>query len=378
MRRLLLWTVVVLLLYFAWPIITEPQHTKEQSAIETLKTEITNIKDNPEFSSILDTIYTEFTLLISKLTNTLQESSEEELLVEPTKPKKSELAKPSNQTFAINNIEIGTSKEEVEQKLGMAKRTTLNEYGTEWHAYHNNYQDFIMISYNEDDSVNGIYTNQDLISSTIGIQKGSSMEDVKNHLGEGLNEIKKGNVYFQLPEDKEYGLYTMDESYITIFYDKHSNNTVTSIQIISKELEHEKETIYAPKSQQLVEGFEFQLFDITNATRVNHSLSILKWDDHVRGTARAHSEDMALNQYFDHVSLDGQSPFDRMLEDDLVFTVAGENLAAGQFSSIFAHEGLMNSLGHRENILKNEYEFLGIGVAFNSESLPYYTENFYR
>jgi uncharacterized protein YkwD len=57
--------------------------------------------------------------------------------------------------------------------------------------------------------------------------------------------------------------------------------------------------------------------------------------------------------------------------------LAGENLAYGQFSSIFAHEGLMNSLGHRENILRKDYEYLGVGVAFNDESQPYYTENFF-
>jgi uncharacterized protein YkwD len=66
-----------------------------------------------------------------------------------------------------------------------------------------------------------------------------------------------------------------------------------------------------------------------------------------------------------------------MEQDNIRFITAGENLAYGQFSSIFAHEGLMNSLGHRENILQENYKYLGIGVAFNNESEPYYTENFY-
>ncbi len=65
-----------------------------------------------------------------------------------------------------------------------------------------------------------------------------------------------------------------------------------------------------------------------------------------------------------------------MEEDNISFLAAGENLAAGQMSSIFAHEGLMNSLGHRENILQTQFESLGIGVAFDSESKPYFTENF--
>ncbi|WP_407058474.1 CAP domain-containing protein [Paracerasibacillus soli] len=36
----------------------------------------------------------------------------------------------------------------------------------------------------------------------------------------------------------------------------------------------------------------------------------------------------------------------------------------------------MNSLGHRENILKEDYKVLAVGVAFDNESIPYYTENF--
>ena len=37
----------------------------------------------------------------------------------------------------------------------------------------------------------------------------------------------------------------------------------------------------------------------------------------------------------------------------------------------------MNSKGHRENILQPDFQYLGVGVAFNSESHPYYTQNFY-
>ena len=94
-------------------------------------------------------------------------------------------------------------------------------------------------------------------------------------------------------------------------------------------------------------------------------------------TARKHSVDMAINDYFSHENLQGLSPFDRMKEDDIKFRRAGENLAYGQSSSIFAHEGLMNSKGHRDNILIKDYSHLGIGVAFNEKSQPYYTENFF-
>jgi uncharacterized protein YkwD len=184
-------------------------------------------------------------------------------------------------------------------------------------------------------------------------------------------------VIYQLQEDSDNDLFLLDEDYVTIFYDKHENNTVTAIQIISKTMEDNKKDFYTEASPTLKEGFEYQMFDFTNATRVNHQLPILTWDDHVRETAREHSTDMAENDYFDHKNLQGQSPFDRMKEDAVTFHTAGENLAYGQLSSIFAHEGLMNSLGHRENILRKDYEYLGVGVAFNEKSQPYYTQNYY-
>ncbi|MFB7303266.1 CAP domain-containing protein [Heyndrickxia sporothermodurans] len=155
------------------------------------------------------------------------------------------------------------------------------------------------------------------------------------------------------------------------------NNTVTAIQLISKNVEQQKKDYYTKPNQKLVLGFEYQLFDLTNSSRVNHHLPILSWDQHVQVTARNHSKDMAEHQFFDHTNLKGQSPFDRMSQDHIRFLLAGENIAYGQLSSIFAHEGLMNSLGHRKNILHRDYKYLGTGVAFNEESQPFYTQDFY-
>jgi uncharacterized protein YkwD len=36
----------------------------------------------------------------------------------------------------------------------------------------------------------------------------------------------------------------------------------------------------------------------------------------------------------------------------------------------------MNSSGHRENILNTGYQELGIGVSFNENDQPFYTEKF--
>ena len=65
--------------------------------------------------------------------------------------------------------------------------------------------------------------------------------------------------------------------------------------------------------------------------------------------------------YFSHYTPDGKSPFDRMKAAGVQYLTAGENLAYAPNVEI-AHQGLMNSPGHRENILRPEFGKLGVGV----------------
>jgi len=61
------------------------------------------------------------------------------------------------------------------------------------------------------------------------------------------------------------------------------------------------------------------------------------------------------------VNPDGKYPFDRMNMANLHFSAAGENLALAQTVQI-AHTNLMNSPGHRANILNPEFGHIGIGI----------------
>ena len=370
MGRLFSLLILGALLYFAWPFLTN------EKDVQNINNEINKIKENPELRKALETVNSGINQLLWKLDEKKEELTKDEQNLLP-KVAKPELETPSEKTFTIHNIGIGDAKGEVEKQLGGPKRVSVNEYGTEWHAYHENFQNFILVSYSKDGVVNALYTNQDLIAAKNGLKYGASKETVRQTLGEPLGEIRKGLVYYQFQKDQDYDVYQLDDSYVTVFYDKHRNNSVAAIQIVSEKLEQSKAGFYTEASEALKEGFEYQLFDLTNASRRVHGLGVLEWDDQVRVTARKHSADMAENSYFSHTNPEGQSPFDRMEEDDIAFSVAGENLAYGQFSSIFAHEGLMNSLGHRENILKSDFKLLGVGVAFGPKHEPYFTENFY-
>ena len=66
---------------------------------------------------------------------------------------------------------------------------------------------------------------------------------------------------------------------------------------------------------------------------------------------------LALDRLPDH----HEDPFDRMRDAGIVFGTAGENLALAPTLDI-AHDGLMNSPGHRANILGTQFRKVGIGV----------------
>ena len=371
LRKLFKWIIVLILLYSAG------SYLLEKKGINTLQKDIGNIQlDGESSSKLIGLLQGEITKLKSLLTQAEEKLPDWNVEEQTEELKKPSLSIPQEQTFSIYNISLGDDKEKVEKELGKAQRETMNEYGISWFTYHQNYQHFVMVSFDSDNKVAGLYTNQDLISSKNGIKYGTVKQTVINELGEPLNQLQKGLVIYKIPEERDYELYFKDNSYITVFFDKHENNTVTALQIISASLEKSREDFYVEANDNLKEGFEYQLFDLTNASRVNHHLKPLLWDANVKQTARDHSLDMAENNYFNHTNLEGESPFDRMLEDGIRYTMAGENLAYGQNSSIFAHEGLMNSLGHRENILQKDFTNLGVGVAFNKQSQPYYTENF--
>ena len=106
---------------------------------------------------------------------------------------------------------------------------------------------------------------------------------------------------------------------------------------------------------------EAQMLALLNRERAAAGLKALAPDPALLEVARAHSADMFGRGYFAHVTPEGLSPFDRMTEAHVTFRIAGENLALAPTVKI-AHTGLMNSPGHRANILRPEFGRVGIGI----------------
>lgn len=120
---------------------------------------------------------------------------------------------------------------------------------------------------------------------------------------------------------------------------------------------------------------EQRMLELVNAERVNAGLRPLALDPAITAVARAHSRAMFARQFFAHTDPDGRSPFDRMAGAGIRFHTAGENLAYAPAVEQ-AHTGLMNSPGHRANILRPEFRRIGIGVIASDGYGRTYTQNF--
>lgn len=106
---------------------------------------------------------------------------------------------------------------------------------------------------------------------------------------------------------------------------------------------------------------EIEMLELVNLERERRGIPPVKEDLRLRTVARDHCEDMFVRGYFSHFTPEGDSPFDRMSSYQIGFEFAGENLALAPETSL-AMKGLMNSPGHKENILSLDFGKVGIGV----------------
>jgi uncharacterized protein YkwD len=121
---------------------------------------------------------------------------------------------------------------------------------------------------------------------------------------------------------------------------------------------------------------EQAVLDMTNQAREKEKLPPLKLNATLTEVARAHSQNMAKKGEMSHV-LDGKKPNERVKAAGYDYAWVGENIAMtdGDTPEVIFKDW-MDSPIHRENILKKEYEEIGVGVARNDKGEIYYTQVF--
>ncbi|MGL4337812.1 MAG: CAP domain-containing protein [Turicibacter sp.] len=139
----------------------------------------------------------------------------------------------------------------------------------------------------------------------------------------------------------------------------------------------------ASSSSDFMSQVEQLIFAKVNEERANAGVATLSYNNTMQKYARIKSEDMGVNNYFDHKDLNGQLITNQMAADGVSYAAWGENIAyiggvsdanalANQFMTNW-----MNSQGHRENILSDNFTGIGIGV-YKVGGTVYATQEFLR
>jgi uncharacterized protein YkwD len=100
-----------------------------------------------------------------------------------------------------------------------------------------------------------------------------------------------------------------------------------------------------------------------NRERIADGLRPLRFNEKLTEAAEDRVNDMFAKHYFSHVSPDGIDPFTWADVRGYRYTAIGENLAVGYRTADDVVDGWMSSPGHRENILKKEFDEIGIATA---------------
>jgi uncharacterized protein YkwD len=112
---------------------------------------------------------------------------------------------------------------------------------------------------------------------------------------------------------------------------------------------------------------EQAVWKLLNADRAHAGLPALAWDAQLAAVARGHSADMQAHGFFGHISPTTGSAADRAKRANVDAMLILENVARA-FTAGEAERGLMNSPGHRANILNREATRVGVGVVFDPAS----------
>ncbi|MFH0776919.1 MAG: CAP domain-containing protein [Patescibacteria group bacterium] len=100
---------------------------------------------------------------------------------------------------------------------------------------------------------------------------------------------------------------------------------------------------------------------LVNDFRAQQQLSKVNLDEQLSAFAQNYADQMASQNFFGHIDPAGRDPEARRKLAGLALPV-GENLARDSKTE-YAHEGLLRSPAHRENILAPEWTRVGLGVA---------------
>ena len=263
--------------------------------------------------------------------------------------------------------------------------STLNfssEYGFQWQLPKPvNYKQFYLIGTQGNQQVAFYETREG--QNIGGIEIGQTLDDVLDKHGKPIPYISKNGIkhiqnYVNQYGNTTHGIYLIKNQYVQYLYDNHDHNRVRAIIVINKDIEDKHSKLFGEPTNTFRDGSENLSGHLLNQSRVAHNLSPLVIAHQYKQVARKHSEEMANEDFFGHKNSRGEGSADRMRKIN-PYLNAGENILHSVTNPMQAHNGFMNSKGHRDNLLTPNFTHSITGVAFKKKAPhePLYTVNFY-
>ncbi|MBF9194494.1 CAP domain-containing protein [Microvirga terrestris] len=139
-------------------------------------------------------------------------------------------------------------------------------------------------------------------------------------------------------------------------------------------------------------SYEQLMLELVNRERAKTGAQPLAFNGNLNDSADAHSNWMISTDIFNHTGVSGTSPHQRMINAGYSFTgswTSGENIAWAslreptglQDEVELLHTNLMNSAGHKANILNGKFQEIGIGFqtgGYLTWDAAFVTQNFAR
>lgn len=272
------------------------------------------------------------------------------------------------------NVGLNSPLDALLSAKGQPQHIMESQYGFYWYVYHDQYKNLQLYGI-RNQMVVAHYSNLPRTIGNMALSPQSRQSDVRKALGTPITTIQKNNVIYSY-QDKNVDIFKVGGDYLHVFYDHISNSTTIGYLWLSTTEQNNLMGYYGTLTPEVLVDHEYMMFLLINSSRVEGGLAPLAWAKEVQPAARAHSRDMALNQYFGHVSPSGSTPIDRIQALGIPFQSTAENLAAGQFDALHAHNALLNSPGHRANIF-GDFVRLGVGIASGGPYQIYYTNTYY-
>ncbi len=112
---------------------------------------------------------------------------------------------------------------------------------------------------------------------------------------------------------------------------------------------------------------------LVNNLRADNGITPLTLNTELNQAAFDHAEDMATNDYFSHIGLNGSSISDRVTASGYTGSSIGENLAAGYSAVANTFNQWLNSTTHLNNMLNVNADEMGLGHAtFSGSTYTHY------